>query len=288
MDLAKYPMDEQECMLHLESCECRAGRASLPWGSGAGGQGLGPSGPCAAGLAQGIHRARGRAEGEGAGRPEQPGLHPKGQCPAYLGLGAQTTHLSASWGRGGSPLGHLAMAACMLASSSGPVRPAEVPGVAPGATMASAPARAGRPRRAAGGGGRGLCCPVGSPADGYSSEDIVYYWSENQEHIHGLDKLQLAQFTITSYRFTTELMNFKSGNAASSASPRKPGSWPSRAPRRAASLLRGPPRVPLGTPGGRRLRPAEDEPQWGRGSCSLSRSVVLVASWGPAALRGWG
>ncbi|KAJ1074747.1 hypothetical protein K5549_017636, partial [Capra hircus] len=47
-------------------------------------------------------------------------------------------------------------------------------------------------------------------ADGYSSEDIVYYWSENQEQIHGLDKLQLAQFTITSYRFTTELMNFKS------------------------------------------------------------------------------
>lgn len=56
---------------------------------------------------------------------------------------------------------------------------------------------------------------VGSPADGYSSEDIVYYWSENQEQIHGLDKLQLAQFTITSYRFTTELMNFKSGKAAS-------------------------------------------------------------------------
>lgn len=25
MDLAKYPMDEQECMLHLESCECRLG-----------------------------------------------------------------------------------------------------------------------------------------------------------------------------------------------------------------------------------------------------------------------
>lgn len=25
MDLAKYPMDEQECMLHLESCECHAG-----------------------------------------------------------------------------------------------------------------------------------------------------------------------------------------------------------------------------------------------------------------------
>lgn len=161
MDLAKYPMDEQECMLHLESCECRTGRASLPWGSGAGGQGLGPSGPCAAGLAQGIHRARGRAGGEGAGRPEQPGLRPMGQCPAYLGLGAQTTHLSASWGRGGSPLGHLAMAACMLASSSGPVRPAEVPGVAPGATMASAPARAGRPRRAAGGGGRGAVLPSG-------------------------------------------------------------------------------------------------------------------------------
>lgn len=53
---------------------------------------------------------------------------------------------------------------------------------------------------------------MGSFTDGYSSEDIVYYWSENQEQIHGLDRLQLAQFTITSYRFTTELMNFKSGN----------------------------------------------------------------------------
>jgi len=49
-------------------------------------------------------------------------------------------------------------------------------------------------------------------ADGYSSEDIVYHWSENQEEIHGLDKLQLAQFTITNYQFTTEMMNFKSGN----------------------------------------------------------------------------
>ncbi|GAB0198852.1 gamma-aminobutyric acid receptor subunit delta [Grus japonensis] len=48
-------------------------------------------------------------------------------------------------------------------------------------------------------------------ADGYSSEDIVYHWSENQEEIHGLDKLQLAQFTITNYQFTTEMMNFKSG-----------------------------------------------------------------------------
>ena len=60
---------------------------------------------------------------------------------------------------------------------------------------------------------------MASPADGYSSEDIVYYWSENQEQIHGLDKLQLAQFTITSYRFTTELMNFKSGNVVSSCEP---------------------------------------------------------------------
>ncbi|XP_063458498.1 gamma-aminobutyric acid receptor subunit delta isoform X3 [Pan paniscus] len=54
-------------------------------------------------------------------------------------------------------------------------------------------------------------CMLDLESYGYSSEDIVYYWSESQEHIHGLDKLQLAQFTITSYRFTTELMNFKSG-----------------------------------------------------------------------------
>ena len=76
--------------------------------------------------------------------------------------------------------------------------------------------------RGRGAGGRRALLPVcGLPADGYSSEDIVYYWSENQEQIHGLDQLQLAQFTITSYRFSTELMNFKSGNGAS-----RPRAWP--------------------------------------------------------------
>lgn len=51
--------------------------------------------------------------------------------------------------------------------------------------------------------------------DGYSSEDIVYHWSESQTHIHGLDKLELSQFTITDYRFVTEMMNFKSGERPS-------------------------------------------------------------------------
>ncbi len=55
--------------------------------------------------------------------------------------------------------------------------------------------------------------PVGGFADGYSSEDIVYHWSESQKHIHGLDELELSQFTITNYRFVTEMMNFKSGEA---------------------------------------------------------------------------
>lgn len=53
-------------------------------------------------------------------------------------------------------------------------------------------------------------CMLDLESYGYSSEDIVYHWSENQEEIHGLDKLQLAQFTITNYQFTTEIMNFKS------------------------------------------------------------------------------
>ncbi|XP_077881161.1 gamma-aminobutyric acid receptor subunit delta isoform X3 [Ictidomys tridecemlineatus] len=53
-------------------------------------------------------------------------------------------------------------------------------------------------------------CMLDLESYGYSSEDIVYYWSENQEQIHGLDRLQLAQFTITSYHFSTESMNFKS------------------------------------------------------------------------------
>lgn len=53
--------------------------------------------------------------------------------------------------------------------------------------------------------------------DGYSSEDIVYHWSESQTHIHGLDKLELSQFTITDYRFVTEMMNFKSGESCYSS-----------------------------------------------------------------------
>ncbi|XP_043918881.1 gamma-aminobutyric acid receptor subunit delta isoform X2 [Protopterus annectens] len=54
-------------------------------------------------------------------------------------------------------------------------------------------------------------CMLDLESYGYSSEDIVYYWSESQEQIHGLDKLELSQFTITSYKFTTDMMNFKSG-----------------------------------------------------------------------------
>ncbi|XP_062398171.1 gamma-aminobutyric acid receptor subunit delta [Sardina pilchardus] len=53
-------------------------------------------------------------------------------------------------------------------------------------------------------------CMLDLESYGYSSEDIVYYWSENQKQIHGLDKLELSQFTITHYRFHTETMNFKS------------------------------------------------------------------------------
>uniref|UniRef100_A0A8C1E1D4 Gamma-aminobutyric acid receptor subunit delta n=2 Tax=Cyprinus carpio carpio TaxID=630221 RepID=A0A8C1E1D4_CYPCA len=53
-------------------------------------------------------------------------------------------------------------------------------------------------------------CMLDLESYGYSSEDIVYHWSESQKHIHGLDKLELSQFTITDYRFVTEMMNFKS------------------------------------------------------------------------------
>ncbi|KAM8927646.1 gamma-aminobutyric acid receptor subunit delta [Pelodytes ibericus] len=53
-------------------------------------------------------------------------------------------------------------------------------------------------------------CMLDLESYGYSAEDILYDWSENQEQIHGLDKLQLAQFTIIGYRFSKEQMNFKS------------------------------------------------------------------------------
>lgn len=47
----------------------------------------------------------------------------------------------------------------------------------------------------------------------------MYHWSESQRHIHGLDKLELSQFTITDYRFVTEMMNFKSGEHPSRFPP---------------------------------------------------------------------
>ncbi|KAM6976696.1 gamma-aminobutyric acid receptor subunit delta [Aplochiton taeniatus] len=53
-------------------------------------------------------------------------------------------------------------------------------------------------------------CMLDLESYGYSSEDIVYHWCESQKHIHGLDKLELSQFTITDYRFVTEMLNFKS------------------------------------------------------------------------------
>ncbi|XP_029434726.1 gamma-aminobutyric acid receptor subunit delta isoform X2 [Rhinatrema bivittatum] len=54
-------------------------------------------------------------------------------------------------------------------------------------------------------------CMLDLESYGYSSEDVLYHWSESQHQIHGLDKLELPQFTITNYRFTMEMMNFKSG-----------------------------------------------------------------------------
>uniref|UniRef100_UPI00398F2037 gamma-aminobutyric acid receptor subunit delta isoform X2 n=1 Tax=Pristiophorus japonicus TaxID=55135 RepID=UPI00398F2037 len=53
-------------------------------------------------------------------------------------------------------------------------------------------------------------CMLDLESYGYSAEDIVYNWSDNQAEIHGLDEIQLAQFTITNYYFVTEMMNFKS------------------------------------------------------------------------------
>ncbi|KAK3565287.1 hypothetical protein QTP86_004788 [Hemibagrus guttatus] len=54
-------------------------------------------------------------------------------------------------------------------------------------------------------------CMLDLESYGYSSEDITYYWSDSQKHIHGLDKLELSQFTITDYSFITDTMNFKLG-----------------------------------------------------------------------------
>ncbi|XP_078094753.1 gamma-aminobutyric acid receptor subunit delta [Mustelus asterias] len=53
-------------------------------------------------------------------------------------------------------------------------------------------------------------CMLDLESYGYSADDIVYNWSDNQDQIHGLDQIQLAQYTITNYYFVTEMTNFKS------------------------------------------------------------------------------
>lgn len=200
MDLAKYPMDEQECMLHLESCECGAARGG------------------AAGRGRGGNRRKRRKRG---GRKAL--LLRVSALPRTAGPGAQTRHMPVSLGQHGGPCGspwqgRPALWPAPLALPTFPRCQAWSQASLLPASVYRAPSTGRAVLRGlpgAGEGAPGSAAHVGSPADGYSSEDIVYYWSENQGQIHGLDRLQLAQFTITSYRFTTELMNFKSGNAAS-------------------------------------------------------------------------
>ena len=79
MDLAKYPMDEQECMLHLESCECGLARGQGGVG-GAETEEKGPEGPSSLAL-----------------------LLQVSTLPRTAGPGAQTRHVPVSLGQHGGP-----------------------------------------------------------------------------------------------------------------------------------------------------------------------------------------
>lgn len=224
MDLAKYPMDEQECTLHLESCECRPpapGQRPHLGDLAVGGQGARLAGPS---LCSWPGSGAG-SDGDGAsGEPEA-------RAGAEVGVSAPPrTAGPEAWTCTAGPPGDGDLRSPQLLGPRPPPRP-------PWSWRPCfGPPWVGRVSSCGQGLGRGPAAHVGSPADGYSAEDIVYYWSENQEQIHGLDKLQLAQFTITSYRFTTELMNFKSGNVASGLSL-EPGS---RFPGHSAEALAAP------------------------------------------------
>lgn len=112
MDLAKYPLDEQECMLHLESCECPAsvGRegGGAPAASPARGQG-GTWGGCEP---QGL-----KLKAEGAATLSRPALLPRSP-PGRLAPDP-TRHPSASLGPQGSSRGPPARVACASSSFSG-------------------------------------------------------------------------------------------------------------------------------------------------------------------------
>lgn len=49
------------------------------------------------------------------------------------------------------------------------------------------------------------------PADGYTTDDIVFFWQGDDKAVTGVDKLELPQFSIVELRLVSREVRFTTG-----------------------------------------------------------------------------
>lgn len=57
-----------------------------------------------------------------------------------------------------------------------------------------------------------LCPPV-FDTDGYTTDDIVFFWQGGDDAVTGVDKLELPQFSIVDIRLVSREVRFTTGKA---------------------------------------------------------------------------
>lgn len=60
-------------------------------------------------------------------------------------------------------------------------------------------------------------CPLSSPldTDGYTTDDIVFFWQGGDSAVTGVDKLELPQFSIVDIRLVSREVRFTTGKDCS-------------------------------------------------------------------------
>lgn len=56
-----------------------------------------------------------------------------------------------------------------------------------------------------------------SPADGYTTDDIEFYWRGGDGAVSGVDKIELPQFSIVDYKLISKNVVFSTGTAVTSS-----------------------------------------------------------------------
>lgn len=59
-----------------------------------------------------------------------------------------------------------------------------------------------------------------SSADGYTTDDIEFYWRGGDGAVSGVDKIELPQFSIVDYKLLSRNVVFSTGTAVTASSLR--------------------------------------------------------------------